>query len=106
MKPAVYNIQVRRGDSWGPIFVTLPDLTSLGGFSSLTGTTLEAKVMFKNDDIADLQTEILDADDRYIKLWATPTETVRFNNAGLTWYLRLSKQDWARTVLGGKVILI
>lgn len=107
MDSAVYNIRLRKGDTYYGPLITLPDLSTFGGPSTLDEATVTAELRYREESTTPVQTfnvEIVDAAARKLRPRMAANKTGTLVADGF-WRLRVVTDEWAGTPLRGKVLV-
>jgi len=109
MKPAVYKIlDVRRGDTWGPVTVTLPDLTTLGGPASLNSPVEVVAGLRPNTDsqvFVPFEVDVTNPSLRTLTISITAANTRNLPSESV-WGLEVRDgAGWVKTLMEGPVLV-
>jgi hypothetical protein len=106
-----YDFRIYQGDTYDPIdFIRLPDLSSRGRPSTLSGATVSAWITDASQtSLAEFDIEIVDADERTVKPTMTATDTATLPTTSPTqrayWDLQVVWGGFTDTLIRGAVVI-
>ena len=104
MKPAKYDIEIYRGDTYyGPV-ITLPSLTPFGGPSDLVDATVKAQVRASGSNgslLGEFIVQPVDLAARKFRLILNPSVTQTITEREGVWDLEVVDGAWVGTPLAG-----